>query len=226
MKKGKMKVLIFLGPPGSGKGTQTDMLALHLKIPAISAGELLRLEMKNKSKIGETIRQNMNSGRLVPDKIIREVIEKRLKKQDTKNGFILDGFPRHYQQVNDLEEILKEVHEAEKDVLVFYIQITPQEVRSRLGKRRVCFNCGRTYHLAINPPKKKGICDACGHPVERRKDDEPSAISRRLKSFHKENDPMLDYFSTRNKVYWIDGKQDINKVQKDILKDLHGTHNA
>jgi len=209
-----------MGPPGSGKGTQTDMISERLKIPAISVGELLRLETKNKTKIGKTIKKIMDSGLLVPDKVVREVMEKRLKKSDIKNGFILDGFPRHRPQIKDLKEILIKVHEAEKDVLVFYVQISPQEVRSRLGKRRVCFNCGRTYHLALNPPKKKGICDDCGHPVERRKDDEPAAISRRLSNFHKENDPVLDYFSTKNRLFWINGEQDIKKVQEDILEDL------
>lgn len=220
MKKKKNKVLVFMGPPGSGKGTQTDMLAEHLKIPAISAGEILRLEMKNKSGLGETIRKKMDSGRLVPDEIIREVMEKRLKKSDTKKGFILDGFPRHKKQIKILEEVLAALP-GEEDVWVFYIQISHNEVRKRLGQRRVCFNCGRTYHLGINPPKKKGICDTCGHPVERRKDDEPKAISRRLKSFHGENDPLLDYFSSKGVLFRINGEQDIKKVQADILKDLH-----
>jgi adenylate kinase len=219
MKKKKKEVLIFMGPPGSGKGTQTDMLAERLKIPAVSAGEILRMETKDKSNLGVAIREKMDSGRLVPDEIIREVMEKRLKKSDTKNGFILDGFPRHKKQIKILEEILASLS-GEKKVLVFYIQISNHEVRQRLGQRRVCFNCGSTYHLAINPPKKKGICDTCGHPVERRKDDEPKAISRRLKDFHSENDPLLDYFSSKGILFRINGEQEIKKVQADILRDL------
>ncbi|MDD5527857.1 MAG: nucleoside monophosphate kinase [Patescibacteria group bacterium] len=225
MKSTKKQVIIFMGPPGSGKGTQTDMLAERLKIPAISAGELLRLEMKNKTKIGEAIRKGMDRGTLAPDKMVREIMEKRLKKSDTKNGFILDGFPRHYKQTRDLEEILSEFHESEKNVSVFYIYISPAEARRRLGKRRVCIACGRTYHLDINPPKKKGICDNCGHQIERRKDDEPSAVNRRLRNFHRENDPLLDYFSAQNILFRINGEQGIAKVQQDILKDIK-SHNT
>lgn len=209
-----------MGPPGSGKGTQTDMLAKRLKIPALSTGELLRMEVKRKTKIGESVRKNMDYGRLVSDVITRKVMEKRLKKADIKNGFILDGFPRHKKQIKDLEEILAGIP-GEKDVSVFYIQISSEEVRKRLGKRRVCFNCGRTYHLDITPPKKKGICDACGHKIEPRKDDEPKAISRRLSNFHEENNPLLDYFSSKNILFRINGEQDIKKVQADISRDLH-----
>jgi adenylate kinase len=221
MNSGKKQILIFMGPPGSGKGTQTDLLAKTLKIPAISAGELLRLEMKRETKIGKAIKRNMDSGRLVPDKIVREVMEKRLTHPDTKHGFILDGFPRHLKQVRDLEEIIEEFHEAEKNVLVFYIYLSSAESKKRLGKRRVCIFCGRTYHLDINPPKKEGICDDCGHKPERRKDDSPTAIARRLRNFHSENDPLLDYFSKHNMLYRIDGEQKIDKVRADILKYLH-----
>jgi adenylate kinase len=220
MKKGKKKILIFMGPPGSGKGTQTDLLAKRLKIPAISTGELLRLEMKRRTKIGESIRKNMDSGRLVPDKLVREVMEKRLTRPDTKRGFILDGFPRHLKQVRDLEEIINEFHEAEKNVLVFFIYLSNAESKRRLGKRRVCYFCGQTYHLDVNPPKKPGICDNCGHRLQRRKDDGATAIARRLRNFHEENDPLLDYFSSRNMLFRIDGEQDIKKVQRDILQDL------
>jgi len=220
MNKAHKHFLVFMGPPGSGKGTQTDMLAKRLKIPAISAGELLRWEIRNKSLVGAEIQKKMNSGRLVSDKIIREVMEKRLKKPDTKNGFILDGFPRHAKQIKDLEEILREHHEGEKDVLVFYIYISPVEIRRRLSNRRVCYACGSSYHLEINPPKKKGICDKCGHQIERRKDDAPTAIARRLKNFHQENDPLLEYFSEHNHLYRINGEQSIEKVREDIIRDL------
>jgi len=209
-----------MGPPGSGKGTQTDLLAEHLKIPAISAGELLRLEMKRKTKIGKMIAKKMDSGRLVPDKLVREVMEKRLSQPDTRHGFILDGFPRHLAQVKDLEEIIGEFHEAEKNVLVFYIYISSAESKRRLGKRRVCYFCGRTYHLEVNSPKQKDLCDNCGYKLERRKDDEPKSVARRLRNFHRENDPLLDYFSQRNMLFRIDGEQPIDQVQKDILKDL------
>jgi adenylate kinase len=220
MEKGKKQILIFMGPPGSGKGTQTDLLAKHLQIPAISAGELLRLEMKRHTKIGESIRKKMDSGILVPDGLVREVMEKRLVQPDTKDGFILDGFPRHFKQIHDLQEIIEEFHADKKNIRVFYIYLSAAESKKRLGKRRVCMFCGDTYHLAINPPKKRGVCDDCGHKLERRKDDEPSAIARRLRNFHKENDPLIDYFSKQGILYRIKGEQKIKKVQADILKDL------
>jgi adenylate kinase len=220
MIKSKKKLLIFMGPPGSGKGTQTDMLAKRLKIPAISTGELLRLELKNNTEVGKSIRKKMDSGRMVPDKIIKEIMEKRLAEPDTNKGFILDGYPRHKKQIKDLEEILQELHEEEKHISVFYIYVSSQESRKRLGKRRVCYACGATYHLDINPPKKNNVCDVCGHKIERRKDDEPKAVSRRLRNFHSENDPLLDHFSTLKILFRINGEQDIAKVQKDILADL------
>jgi adenylate kinase len=223
MEKAKKQILVFMGPPGSGKGTQTVLLAERLKIPTISAGSLLRTEIKNKTKIGLAIKKNMDAGRLVSDKEVREVMEKRLKKPDTKNGFILDGFPRHAKQIKDLEEILQEFHEGERDILVFYIHISSKEIRKRLSHRRVCPDCSQTYHLEINPPKKKGVCDSCAGRLEKRKDDEPKSISRRLKIFHKDNDPMLDYFSLQNNLFRINGEQGIAKVQKDILKDLKNT---
>ncbi|MDD4902256.1 MAG: nucleoside monophosphate kinase [Patescibacteria group bacterium] len=209
-----------MGPPGSGKGTQTDKLAERLKIPAISGGELLRLEIKNKTKIGKAIKKKMDQGSLVSDELMRGVMEKRLRQPDTKKGFILDGFPRHFKQIRILEEILREFHEGEKDVLVFYIYISAQEARKRLGKRRVCYACGRTYHLGVNPPREKGVCDSCGHKIERRPDDEPKSISRRLRNFHRENDPVLNYFSSRNMLFRINGEQNIAKVEKDILSNL------
>jgi adenylate kinase len=165
----------------------------------------------------------MDSGRMVADETVKEITEKRLAEPDTKKGFILDGYPRHKKQIKDLEEIFQKLHQEEKDISVFYIYVSSQESRKRLGKRRVCYSCGSTYHLEINPPKKKNICDACGHKIERRKDDEPKAVSRRLRNFHSENDPLLDHFSARKILFRINGEQDIKKVQKDILADLKKT---
>jgi adenylate kinase len=228
MKSGSKQILIFMGPPGSGKGTQTDLLSEYLKIPAVSTGELLRLEMKHHTKIGEAVRKNMDAGILVSDEVVKKVMEKRLAKDDTKNGFILDGFPRHLKQIDDLKGIIKEFHADKKDLLVFYIYLYPAETKKRLGRRRVCNICGRTYHLDINPPQVKGICDDCGSKLDHRKDDEPEAVARRLRNFHQENDPLIDYFSQQGVLYRIDGKQSIEKVQKDILKDLkkHVTHST
>ena len=212
--------MIFMGPPGSGKGTQASLLAKRLKIPTISTGQLLRQEIKRKTSLGKFIAERIDFGQMVPDETVRKIMEKRLQHPDTKHGFILDGFPRRYEQIRDLEEILQEFHNEENNFFVIYIQVSARELRQRLGRRRVCSSCGHTYHLDINPPKVRGICDICGHPVERRKDDEPAFISRRLKIFHKENDPLLDYFSIRNVLFRINGEQGIAKVQAEILKDL------
>ncbi len=220
MKKRKKTILIFMGPPGSGKGTQTDILAKHLKIPAISVGELLRLEVKRRTKVGREVKTKMESGLMLPDKLIRKLMEKRLLLPDTKKGFILDGYPRRYRQIRDLEGLIKEFPGAEKNLLVFYIYISDAELKKRLSRRRVCYFCGRTYHLDINPPAKPGICDNCGHKIERRRDDDPAAITRRLRIFHRDSDPMIDYFSARNNLFRINGLQKISQVQKDILNDL------
>ncbi len=212
---GKKVVLIFMGPPGSGKGTQTDMLAKKLRIPAISPGELLRQEVKKNTKIGKEIKDVLSSGAFVDNKIVEKLLEKRLLEKDAQKGIIFDGFPRNHKQITYLEKKFDNFNKRRYNAWTVYIDISDKEAKKRLTARRVCF-CGATYHLITKPPKKKGICDECGRHIEQRLDDRPNIVTKRLKIFHKENNPLLRFFVKKKMVIVVDGEKDI----KDIFKNL------
>jgi adenylate kinase len=219
MKENKKNILIFLGPPGSGKGTQTDMLAKKLNLPAISPGELLRQEVKEGTVIGKKVEKKMAGGALVDNRIVAALLDKRLDLPDAKKGVIFDGFPRNVKQMPYLKIKLDGFNRGKYNILAFYIYISDQEAKKRLSLRRVCF-CGATYHLTTKPSKKPGICDVCGRRLEHRQDDKLGVVSRRLKIFHKENDPIMKYFKKNNFLLKISGEQEIKKIQKDILRQL------
>ena len=210
----KKKIIIFLGPPGSGKGTQSDMLGKELKLPVISPGELLRHEEERHTKLGKMVEKKIDQGKLVSDEIIEKLIDKRIKNKDASRGFILDGYPRRLEQLLWLEKKIAKF--SEKSVIAFYVKVSNTEVKERIGGRRVC-DCGAAYHLKYNPPKKKDICDHCGHELEIRHDDTPDIIKDRLKTFHHYNKPMLNYYKKKGYLYVIDGEQDIHKIEKNII---------
>ena len=209
-------ILIFFGPPGSGKGTQAEMISKKFKLPTISTGELLRQEIKDRTKTGKEVEKIISKGKYAPERIIKEIILKRIKNKDVKAGYILDGYPRNKKQLNF---ILKNFKLDDVKVLAILVDVSDREVKSRLGGRRVC-GCGATYHIKFNPPKKKGICDLCDSKLYIRDDDKPSVIASRLKIYHKEVAPILDYWNKNDKLIKINGEQSIEKVQKDIIKEL------
>lgn len=211
--------LIFLGPPGSGKGTQADLLAKTLQIPSISPGELLRQEVENKTVIGRKAEKIMASGSLVDNSIVEQVLLKRLKKKDADKGVIFDGFPRNYAQMSFLEKELNNFDKKKVSVQALYIDISDKEAKKRLSRRRVCI-CGATYHLDYNPSKKKNVCDVCGKKLMHRADDKPAVVTKRLKLFHKENDPILKHFAREKILMKINGERPIEKIQADILRKL------
>lgn len=217
--KNKKNILIFMGPPGSGKGTQTDMLAAKLKLPAISPGELLRQEVKKKTAIGKRIKNILASGEFVNNKIVEVLLEKRLAKKDAAKGIIFDGFPRNHKQIAYLEKRFDSFSVERYNAWTVYIDISDSEAKKRLTARRVCF-CGATYHLISKPPKKKGICDECGQKIEHRADDKPAVVLKRLKIFHKENDPLLKFFLKKKMLIMINGERGIKDIQEDIIKRL------
>jgi adenylate kinase len=240
MKRAKKFILIFLGPPGSGKGTQAEMISKKIKLPTISTGELLREEIRAKTKIGRTVEKIIAKGKYAPEEIIEKIISKRIKKADAKRGFILDGFPRNKKQLNYLIEMLKIKRNLKRNriphrvsdffvisnrasdpfVIAILVDVSDKEVKSRLGGRRVCA-CGATYHIKFNPPKKKGVCDLCGSKLRIRDDDKPSVIANRLKIYHKEIAPIINYWEKNGKLIKINGEQSIKKVQKNILNSLN-----
>lgn len=213
--KTNMKI-ILLGPPGSGKGTQAIRLSKKYKIAHISTGEILRRTVGEKNKLARTIKAYMNSGELVPDKIIVSIVTKRLKEKDAKKGFLLDGFPRNINQAKVLEKMLGKID----DFLVFYVNVSDNTVVRRLSERRVCRKCGMNYHLEFGPPKIKDKCDKCGSAIYQRDDDQPVAIKNRLKVYKRESRPLIRYYKKKGILVSINAEKNEDLVFASFVKKL------
>ncbi|MBI2578748.1 MAG: nucleoside monophosphate kinase [Candidatus Aenigmarchaeota archaeon] len=205
--------IIILGPQGSGKGTQSGLLSKRLGVPCISSGDLLRSEISRKTALGKKIKSIIESGRLAPDNITLGLILKRIGKHDCKNGFILDGYPRNKQQLEDLKKNIG------MDIL-FRINIPDKEAVKRLSSRRQCKKCGAIYNIITMKPKAAGKCDKCGSALVQREDDKPSSIKKRLHIYHNETKAVFDYFAGKGILAEINGEQSIEKVFSDIMKEL------
>jgi len=216
----KKMILLFFGPPGSGKGTQAKMISEELSIPVVSTGEMMRQEVKSKTLIGKEIEDMLATGKLASDDITEKLLDQRLSKKDAKNGYILDGFPRNSHQLKLAIKRFKESVNNNDKLFAIYIKVSDKEVINRLGGRRVCI-CGETYHLKFNPPKNKNFCNKCGEKLFQRNDDKPKVIKERLKVYYKGVGPIIKYFKKSNQLIEINGEQKIPKVQKDILKKLN-----
>ena len=209
------KSFIFFGPPGSGKGTQAALLGKDLGLPIISLGELLRQEKNAGSDLGKKVEKFLNSGKLVPDLIVRDVIKTRLGKRDAGAGFILDGYPRTKKQLSHFKQILKKAY----DLHFIFIDVGDKEVGRRLGKRRSC-SCGATYHLIFNPPKEKGLCDNCKNKIRTRSDDKPDVIRHRLELYHNETEPLIKDMQKIGAIMHIDGEKEIAEIRKEIKRQI------
>ncbi|MFH1655560.1 MAG: adenylate kinase [Candidatus Omnitrophota bacterium] len=215
--------LILLGPPGAGKGTQAKILNEGLKIPHISTGDMLREEVKNQTELGKEVKKIMDSGALVPDNLINKVIEDRLGRDDTKKGFILDGFPRTEAQAITLDEILKKNSSGGID-LVLYFDATLKIIIERLSGRLVCRNCGVNFHKKNVPPKKDMICDFCNGQLYQRDDDKEDTVKNRIKVYEEKISPLIDYYQKQNKVRKINADLSANEAY-DILMKLFKKEN-
>jgi adenylate kinase len=209
-------ILVFLGPPGSGKGTQAKRLAEKLKVPHIALGDILRDEVRLGSEIGKRAKEIINAGRLVPDEMTIELTRQRISQDDCRNGFILDGFPRSGPQAEALDEMLAE--QGWHIDRVVYFQITEEEVVGRLSGRRSCRNCGAVYHLKNNPPKVSGRCDMCGGELYLRPDDEASVIRNRFEVYAKQTRPLIEIYQKRRTLTELDASKPINETFEDLLK--------
>ncbi len=229
-------IIIFFGPPGSGKGTQAEMLANQTGWKKISTGDLFRAEIAVGTKLGKSVEKYLKSGKLVPDKLAAGLVEKSLKQKAV--GFIFDGFPRNRKQLNELLVIFKKLLKKNDQVYALAVAVSDHEVKQRLGQRRMCA-CGKVYHLTYNPPINQGACDICGGKLFTRNDDKPKVIAHRLKVYHQEGEPMLDYWQkrglpheipdsnrdrqsriSRGKLIKINGEQAIRKIHDDIMGKL------
>ncbi|MBD3229170.1 MAG: adenylate kinase [Candidatus Lokiarchaeota archaeon] len=216
-----MARLIFLGLPGAGKGTQSEILESKFNIPQISTGDILREHVRKGTELGNKAKSYMDEGKLVPNNLIIKMMEKRLKQDDCSEGFILDGFPRTIEQA----EVLESITDIDK---VIYIDVPVDELIDRLTGRRVCENCNAVYHIKYNPPKKPGVCDECGGKLIQRKDDKKKIVKKRIKAYNSQTKPLVEYYRKKGILKTIDGDRDeegidsINAVANDIEKVVKG----
>ncbi len=206
-------ILILLGPPGAGKGTVGERLSKILNIPLISTGDLLRENLKGKTELGLKAKEYMDKGELVPDEIVISVLLERINKEDCKNGFILDGFPRNISQAEKLEKYIKDVK-----LNVVYLQADDEFLVNRLSNRRICENCGAIYHLINIPPKVPGICDKCGGKLIQRDDDKEEVVRNRLDVYYKLTSPLLDYYKNKSVLFSVRGDGKLEDIVKQIIE--------
>lgn len=204
-----------MGPPGSGKGTQAELIKDHLGLPHISTGEIFRDNIKRNTLLGQRAGQFIEKGSLVPDELTCEMLFDRIENDDCVNGYILDGFPRTIAQAECLDNYLSS--KGQKLDYVLNMSIPDQEVIRRLCGRRVCSNCEAIYHIDDNPPEKEGICDVCGSKVIQRKDDDPEIIKARLETYHGISQPLISYYNQKGLVTTVDGTIGKKNVTKFIL---------
>ena len=208
-----MKV-IMLGAPGAGKGTQAVRVASAYQIPHISTGDIFRANIKGGTELGKKAKEYMDAGKLVPDELVCDLVVDRIKKEDCKNGYVLDGFPRTIPQAEALDKAVEAI--GEKVDFAVNIDVPDEAIITRMSGRRACLTCGATYHIEYNPPKIADICDTCGSALVLREDDKPETVKTRLNVYHEQTQPLIDYYTGKNILVTVDGTQNMDKVFSDI----------
>jgi adenylate kinase len=210
-----MSNIIFLGAPGSGKGTQAKILSQKLNIPTISTGDILRLEVANESKIGLLAKKYMNEGGLVPDEVVIGIISKRLQENDCDNGFILDGFPRNLSQAISLDENLTLIKKSISAVIS--LEVPDEDIIKRITGRYSCTDCGSLYNKFFHNTKKEGVCDSCSSVnMTNRVDDSEEVVVNRLKVYHADTKKLIDLYAKKDLIYKVNGLKPIDLVKKEI----------
>lgn len=208
-----------MGLPGAGKGTQAEKISEKYNIPHISTGDMFRLAIKEGTELGKEAKAFMDQGDLVPDEVTIGIVQERLSKDDCKNGFLLDGFPRTIAQAEALENLLTDMKTSINHVL--HVDVPEGKLVERLTGRRICPTCGATYHVMYNPPENEGICDREGSELIQRDDDTPETVKNRLSVNIKQTKPLLDFYNDRGYLVTVDGDQEIDLVFKDIQAKLN-----
>ena len=206
--------LILLGAPGAGKGTQAEVICKALNIPAISTGNIIREALAQGTEMGLKAKSFMDAGQLVPDDVVIGIIKERLAKDDCANGFILDGFPRTIPQAEALDAMGVIIDK------VIDIEVPDEKIAARMSGRRVCKDCGSSYHLEYKAPKAEGVCDACKGELIQRKDDAPETVLDRLAVYHKQTEPLKDYYSKKGILRIVEGQEEIADTSALTLKAL------
>lgn len=210
--------LVFMGLPGAGKGTQAENIVEHFQIPHVSTGDMFRSAMKDETPLGQEAKSYMDRGELVPDEVTIGIVNERLSKDDCKKGFLLDGFPRNVAQAEALENIL--ALSDRKIDHVFHIEISRNILLSRLTGRRICKDCGATYHTEFNPTKTDGVCDKCGGELYQRADDNEETVATRLDVNIEQQQSLLNFYKDLGYLRTIQGDQQIDQVFQDISEFL------
>jgi adenylate kinase len=208
--------IILLGAPGAGKGTQAEVISKHLSIPTISTGNALREAVKNGTELGTQAKSFMNSGKLVPDNLVIDIIKSRLVQPDCKKGFILDGFPRTVPQAQALEDMGIAIHK------VIEIFVADAKIIDRMTGRRVCPKCGATYHTLYRPSKDGATCDMDGEKLIQRADDQAQTVKERLRVYHEQTEPLKEFYDKRKKLFIVEGQEEIADTTRFTIELLEG----
>lgn len=210
--------IVLLGPPGAGKGTQAKSISNKYSIPHISTGDIFRKHISEMTPLGIEAKKSIDKGQLVSDKLTIDIVEQRLKMDDCKKGFLLDGFPRTVVQAEALEKFLQE--DGDKLDTALLIQVPKEFIIERMIGRRVCLSCGASYHTKFNPPYMEGKCNVCGSEIIQRKDDIEETVRERLDIYDSETQPLIDYYKNKNMLAVVDGTNAINDVFINICSVL------
>ncbi|MBR6477348.1 MAG: adenylate kinase [Lachnospiraceae bacterium] len=210
--------IIMLGAPGAGKGTQAKMIADKYQIPHVSTGDIFRANIKNGTELGKEAKKYMDQGQLVPDELTVKILLDRVAQPDCANGYVLDGFPRTIPQAEVLDKALTEL--GDKIDFAINVDVPDENIVRRMSGRRACLSCGATYHIEHIPPKQEGICDVCGQPLVLRDDDKPETVLNRLKVYHDQTQPLIDFYTKKGVLKAVDGTVDQKSVFAAIVAIL------
>ncbi|GIO39820.1 MULTISPECIES: adenylate kinase [Paenibacillus] len=212
--------ILFMGPPGAGKGTQAEVIVNQFGIPHISTGDAFRLAIKQGTPVGLKAKEYMDQGLLVPDDVTVGIVRERLQQSDCEKGFLLDGFPRTLSQAESLEELLGGL--GKKLDHVINLKVDRNKLLARLTGRRLCKACGATYHVIFNPPVQEGVCDKCGGELYQRSDDNEESVGTRLDEYINKTAPLLKFYEDKGLLRQVDGEQEIGAVSEEIVSILRG----